>query len=117
MAPPTFNLARVCQNMSSSITYSSVYATPCNPVKVLIFHKQHKQIVTIQEPEKSLAEIRKIASSKFQLDPGSILVQYYDLEFEEYVDMPDDHVSRDKEKVQIVERIISRILPLEVSAA
>lgn len=67
-------------------------------VKVLLCRDTSKKIVTVLDGE----DVHEVAAKVFDLPETDFILQYYDRDFEEWVDVEEGYVPINKEKINIV---------------
>lgn len=67
-------------------------------VKVLLCRDTSKKIVTVLDGE----DVHDVAAKVFGLPKNDFIMQYYDRDFEEWVDLEENYVPVNKEKINIV---------------
>ena len=67
-------------------------------IKVLLCRDTSKKIVNVSNGE----DIFNVAAKVFDLPKSDFIIQYYDKEFEEWVDVEEGYVPINKEKINIV---------------
>uniref|UniRef100_A0A1X7T6Y0 Uncharacterized protein n=1 Tax=Amphimedon queenslandica TaxID=400682 RepID=A0A1X7T6Y0_AMPQE len=72
----------------------------CEGPRVLLCYLNSKKIIGA----KSSDEIECAVSRNFSLAKGEFFLQYYDEVFEEWVDIPENYVPADKEKIMVISR-------------
>ena len=78
-------------------------------VKILLLFEERKKIVILPNAvqlseEGFLSYITKKAAELFGLaSRGTIIVQYYDKDFDEWIDIEDQYLPADKEKLKILD--------------
>lgn len=70
-------------------------------IKVLLCKDERKRIVTIQIGD-DVRYLKKLAAEAFNLADSSVTLQYYDTDFNEWIDAEDDYNPSDREKFNVV---------------
>ena len=70
-------------------------------IKVLLCKDERKRIVTIQIGD-DVRYLKKLAAEAFNLADSSVILQYYDTDFNEWIDAEDDYNPSDREKFNVV---------------
>ena len=71
-----------------------------NGIRVLLCYKEQKKIVEVVSGNGQY--LVKLAEEAFALNSKPVL-QYFDKDFEEWVDLTDDYTPSNKEKIRIVQ--------------
>ena len=99
--------------MHVSPLQSAAVMEVCEGQRVLICYFNSKKIVGAKSSE----EIECAVSRHFSLAKGDFLLQYYDDVFEEWVDIPENYVPADKEKIMVLPRSNSGVSRLMCNTA
>ena len=70
-------------------------------IKVLLCKDERKRIVIIQIGD-DVRYLKKLAAEAFNLADSSVILQYYDTDFNEWIDAEDDYNPSDREKFNVV---------------
>ena len=68
-------------------------------IKVLLCRGERKKIVNVEEGD----NICDIAAETFNFPKSTIVIQYFDKEFEEWVDVENGYTPSNKEKLNVLE--------------